>query len=153
MNYVNINKLIQAHKVKIVGWPLKDFINPALITNMADIRTLCDAWASGAARWVRLSASEVKKHLEEVEERRESGEVIGKKRKRRSDAGKPKGKRQALAAVESDGDDGQGNKEAGGTKKKIARPRKAANTARPKGSQLPPKSKEFINESDELSDG
>jgi hypothetical protein len=130
MNYVNYVKLTETHRVKIVGWPLKDFTNPASVTALADMRTLRDAWQSGAACWVRLSASDLKKFLTEVEEPRNSGEIIGKKRKWRSDAGKPKPK--CKAVVELDKDDGNmsgDDNEEGPTLTKKTRSRKLAQTS------------------------
>jgi len=94
MNYVNYEKAIMLlHGVKIVGWPLEAFISPSEITNIVDMRKLRDAWKSGACKWVRLTQAELDTYAVSLDERQKNGEVVGKPRKKRSDAGVLRGKR------------------------------------------------------------
>jgi hypothetical protein len=94
MNYVNYEKAIMLlHGVKIVGWPLEAFVSPSDITNIIDMRKLRDAWKSGACKWVRLTQAELDTHAASMDERQKNGEVVGKPRKKRSDAGVRRGKR------------------------------------------------------------
>ena len=87
MNYVNYdNNIVQCHKCKIINWTGK-FVNPSEIGSIEQLCTLRDAWASGSARWVRLSPAQVKAHVDEITEQHERGEIVVKTRKRRSDAG------------------------------------------------------------------
>jgi hypothetical protein len=126
MNYANFNsKIILPYRCTIVGWTGK-FVNPSEIGSIEELRTLYDAWASGAARWIRLTAAQVKKHKTDIEEQIERGEMVVKVRKRRSDAGQSRGgKRKA-------------------SEKENIWPRKAKQAQ----VQLPPKSKEFIEDED-----
>src|ERR1700676_4075534 len=88
MNYANYDKsIVEGHKCKIIGW-IGKFVNPSEIGSIEELRNLHDAWASGAAWWIRLSSAQLKEHTTEIDELRERGEVVGKIRKRRSDTGK-----------------------------------------------------------------
>ena len=86
MNYANYDDaIVQGRKVKIIGWPASvAFTSPSAIGNLKDMRTLHDGWMTGTTRWVRLVAEEVKEHAEDLERRRDEGEIVGKKCKRRS---------------------------------------------------------------------
>ena len=102
MNYVNFDaSIVQAYKCKITGWVGK-FVNPSEIGSIEQLRTLRDAWASGSARWIRLSPAQVKMHMAEVEEQIERGDVVVKVRKRRSDAGQSRGGKRKPSDKEND---------------------------------------------------
>jgi hypothetical protein len=75
MNYTNFDtSIVQVYKCKIIGWVGK-FANPSEIGSIEQLRTLCDAWASGSAQWIRLSLTQVKAHMAEVDEQIERGDV------------------------------------------------------------------------------
>jgi hypothetical protein len=129
MNYVNFDaSIVQIYKCKITGWVGK-FANPSEIGSIEQLRALRDAWASGSARWVRLSPAQVKVHMAEVEEQIERGDVTVKVRKRRSDAGQSHGGKRKSSDKEND-----------------QRPKKKAKRAR---AQLLPKSNAIIATDDE----
>ena len=80
MNYTNFDtSIVQAYRCKIIGWVGK-FVNPSEIGTIEQLRTLRDVWASGSARWVRLSPTQVKAHMAEVNEQIERGDVTIKVR-------------------------------------------------------------------------
>jgi hypothetical protein len=94
MNYINYETaIVQSHGVKLIGFPLVRFVNPSEVTNITDMRRLRNALRSGECKWVRLSQAELDAHAEALEVRRKDGEVVGKPRKKRSDAGVLRGKR------------------------------------------------------------
>jgi hypothetical protein len=137
MNYANYEKAIMLlHGVKIVGWPLEAFVSPSDITNIIDIRKLRDAWKSGACKWVRLTQAELDGHAASIEARQKSGEVVGKQRKKRSDAGVAHGKRK------------RGDKENAGPKSKRSKVTQYATKKALKGKSKQPSSTEFIDSSD-----
>lgn len=105
MNYANYDeKVVLLLEVKLVGWPLeRPLCSPSDIGNAPEMRQLRNALKSGACKWARLTAGEVKAHTDEIEMRRKKGEVVGKPRKRRSDAGAPRAKRQRAADKENQG--------------------------------------------------
>ena len=107
MNYVNYEKsVMQKFHVKLVGWPDDvKFINPASLTNVDDLRKLRHALRTQACHWVKLSDREVRQHTESIEQREISGVCVGRKRKQRSDKGKPR-KRVAREHRDNDADDG-----------------------------------------------
>jgi hypothetical protein len=131
MNYASYDtNIVQAHKCKIIGWVGK-FVNPSEIGTIEQLHMLRDVWASGTARWVKVSAAQVKAHMDDVDERISRGEVVVKVRKQRSDAGKSRGgKRKA-------------------SEKENARPTKKARRSR---TQLAPKSNAVIDSDSEDSD-
>lgn len=102
MNYENYEtSLVIGRKVMIVGWPASvPFASPSKIGNIGDMRTLHDAWLTGATRWQRMSKAAVKEHAADMEAREATGDFVQKKRKRRSDAGTKKPK--AAVIVDSD---------------------------------------------------
>jgi hypothetical protein len=89
MNYANYEtSIVQQYSVRLVGWPKTvKFVNPSQIGTVLEIRTLRDDLNSGACHWVKLSKSQLAAHIADIEARRDRGETIGKKRKKRSDAG------------------------------------------------------------------
>jgi hypothetical protein len=136
MNYVNYEAaVVERYKVKLVGWTFKQFVSPADINTLHDIRALRDALKNGGCHWVQLSTQEVREHVVSVDERREAGEVVGRKRKECSDKGVPRKKRRVV----NDENDPSGTTSQP-TKKK-------ANTQRLTKS-VPPKSKAFVDDED-----
>lgn len=92
MNYVNYEKvIIQKHHVKLAGWPKNvKFVTPANLSSVDDVRTLRHALKSNECHWVQLSEAEVKENMDSIAKREAAGEQVGRKRKLRSDKGKPK---------------------------------------------------------------
>jgi len=84
MNYANYeDAIVQGRKVRIIGWPTSvTFASPSTIGNLKDMCTLHDGLLTGSIRWVRMSSADVKAHAEDLQERQDEGEIIGKKRKR-----------------------------------------------------------------------
>jgi hypothetical protein len=145
MNYENFeDTIMQGRRCKIVGWPHKiPFASPSTIGNLKDMRILHDGWMTGSIRWVRMTTSEVKEHAEDLAKRREAGETVGKKRKRRSS----NKKRTAKSSKDSDkeaADDNESKPENDVQTKPKKAPKRARRTLT---SQMPPKSKEIISES------
>ncbi|KAF8798251.1 hypothetical protein BYT27DRAFT_7218520 [Phlegmacium glaucopus] len=92
MNYINYDiQVVQKHQCKLVGWTFNKFISPFDIHTIDDLRTLRDALHCGACHWVRMTKAEVSKHAADLVHREVTGEMIGKKRKERSDKGVKKG--------------------------------------------------------------
>ena len=101
MSYANFDtSIVQVYKCKIIGWRGK-FINPSEIGSIEELRTLRDAWACGTAHLVRLTAVQVKEHMEEHEEKLGHGEAVAKIRKQRSDAGTSRGGKHKASAKEN----------------------------------------------------
>ena len=141
MNYANYEKaIVLLHGVKVVGWPLKEFASPSDITNIVDMRTLRHAWQTGACKWVRLTQAELDLHAASVEAWQNNGEVVGKPRKKRSDAGVTRGKRK------------RNDKENAGRKSKRSMLTQHTAKKAPKGKSKQPSSAEFISSSDEDED-
>ncbi|KIL55366.1 hypothetical protein M378DRAFT_34696, partial [Amanita muscaria Koide BX008] len=95
MNYINYDKsIVLKPHVKLVSWPpnLK-FTNPASITNVEDLRVLRNALRARTCTWVTISDREARKAASSIEERETTGEVVGRKRKQRSDKGQPRKKK------------------------------------------------------------
>lgn len=90
MNYINYDvAIVQQRRVRLVGWPKSvAFVNPSLIGTVGDIRTLRDELKCGQCHWVKLTASQLKAHIKNLDDRREQGLSVGTKRKPRSDKGK-----------------------------------------------------------------
>jgi hypothetical protein len=142
MNYVNYEiAIVQGHGVKLIGFPLERFVNPSELTNITDMRRLRNALRSGECKWVRLSQAELDAHAEGLEVRRKDGEVVGKPRKKRSDAGVLRGKRKRA--------DRDADKENQGTVSKKKKTSQSLTQGKPKKTPVKlskqPKSREFIN--------
>jgi hypothetical protein len=119
MNYVNYDtQVVQKYQCKIVGWTFNKFVSPFDINTVDELRTLRDALRCGACFWVRMTRAEVGKHAAEMVLREKAGEVVGKKRKQRSDKGVKKGSKAKRGANEDSSDDSDNEKEAGPSKKK-----------------------------------
>jgi hypothetical protein len=83
MNYATYEKsIVERYRVKLVGWTYDKFVNPSHIGTMTDICKLRDALKCGECHWVRLSQRELQDHREET------GEIVAKQRRQRSDKGK-----------------------------------------------------------------
>lgn len=88
MNYVNYHTaIVEKHRAKLFGWPLDKFAPPSEINTVGELRKLRAALASGETYWRRLTPREVTAHMDKVQELQEGGQVIGRKRKTRSDKG------------------------------------------------------------------
>ena len=141
MNYANYEKaIVLLHGVKVVGWPFKEFVSPSDITNITDMRKLHDAWKTGACKWVWLTQAELDTHMASIEARQKSGKVVGKPRKKRSDAGITSGKCK------------RGDKENMGPKSKRSKVSQRTTKKALKGKSKQPSSAEFISLSDEDED-
>ena len=97
MNYPNYDmNVVQKYGVKLVGWTFTRFASPYDIHTVDDVRTLLTALRCGACHWMRLTKAEISKHAKEIEDREAAGETVGKKRKKRADAGIKKGLRKRV---------------------------------------------------------
>ncbi|KAI6006015.1 hypothetical protein EDD15DRAFT_2154572 [Pisolithus albus] len=99
MNYSNYNTaIVETYGVKLLGWPTGvPFVNPSSIGTVSEIRCrLRDSLKSGECRWKKLSKAERNAFSSELEARRASGEVVKKPRKKRSDAGVPRKRKNVL---------------------------------------------------------
>jgi hypothetical protein len=144
MNYTNYETaIVERLKVKLVGWTYHHLVSPSEIGTVDEIRTLRDALKTGACKWIRLSKRELAGHVEEMSKRRDGGEIIGKKRKVRSDKGKNR-KRKGDKHREDDenSDEGSGTRGessmAGPSKKKQKRAVPRLKPKQTHKSQLPP---------------
>jgi hypothetical protein len=53
MNYINYEEaVVERYKAKLVGWPLNNFVSPAEISTISEIRKLRDALRCGSCRWI-----------------------------------------------------------------------------------------------------
>jgi hypothetical protein len=95
MNYINYNmQIVQRRCVKLIGWPNDvKFIPPSNITSVDQVRTLLHVLRTKKCQWTQLSPDEATEHMEEIQQRKAAGEVVGRKRKERSDKGKCQKKR------------------------------------------------------------
>jgi hypothetical protein len=108
MNYVNYETtIVERHHIKLVGWTFSQIASPSEIGMVDDIRALRDALKMGTCRWVRLSKRELATHVEELGKHQSSGEIIGKKRKTRSDKGTQRRPNGAVKGIDlkPEGDD------------------------------------------------
>ena len=138
MNYANYEKAIMLlHGVKVIGWPLKEFVSPSDITNITEMRKLRDAWKMGACKWVRLTQADLDAHAASIEARQKNGEVVGKPRKKRSDAGVVHRKHK------------RGNKKNAGPKSERSNVSQHATKKALKGKSKQPSNAKFIDSSDE----
>jgi hypothetical protein len=169
MNYNNYDvNVVLKYKVRLAGWPLAKFVSPYNFNTIDELRDLRDALRCGSCFWMGLSPREVAQHVREMNERTAAGEVLGKKRKERSDKGSKKGPRNR--PVEEDDDEGvvaggsvdegpskqrkitsksaKGN-ENKATKSTKSKRRGAAQSAK---SQVPPTSRAMISDTDDSDD-
>jgi hypothetical protein len=154
MNYANYEvSIVQAYNVKLIGWPLDgDVVSPAQITNTTDMRKLRNALKSGECRWKQLTTAEVQAYADEIEARRAKGEVIGKPRKQRSDAGVKRKRVDDGGDKENEGTRSKKQKavqqKKGGSSKKASSKKASAKKVITKKPQAPT-SREYITDSDD----
>ena len=177
MNYINYKmSIVLKYHVQLVGWPSEiPFINPHQVTTIAIAKSLLDSLTVSTCKWVILLKQQQKDHTAILVASAEGGQVVGRKRKVRSDKGRRRGK---LADNDDDGngesdelnDDSDENeqptpakkqKSSASRKKHIASAKKSDATTtfsksakKSKGvaKNLPPaalKSKEFIDTEDD----
>ena len=93
-NYVNYDmKIIHKRHIRRIGWPTNiKFIPPSNLSCGDDVRFLLHALRTKKCRWVQLSADEVVDHMEDLQRRMDTGEVVGRKCKIRSDKDKKRQK-------------------------------------------------------------
>lgn len=112
MNYNNYDvNVVLKYKVRLTGWPLDKFVSPYNITTIDELRDLRNALRCGSCFWMGLLKRQVMQHVKEMEEQTAAGEVLGKKRKERSDKGSKKGPRNQPVGDEdvvAGGSDGAG---------------------------------------------
>lgn len=110
MNYVNYKtSIVQKYHVQLVGWPSDiPFANPHQLTTIATAKSLQSALAVSTCKWVVLSKRQQKEHADALEASAEGGQVVGRKRKIRSDKGKRRGK---LPDDEDENGNGESNDE------------------------------------------
>jgi hypothetical protein len=94
MSYVNYERdIVTKYKVKIIGWPSAvKFASPSEIGTVDDIRLLRQALKVGDCKWMVQTRRQQQAHIETLAARVAAGEVVGKKRKQRSDKGKTREK-------------------------------------------------------------
>ncbi|KAG6888716.1 hypothetical protein C0992_007675 [Termitomyces sp. T32_za158] len=97
MNYLNYDTaIIEKYHVNLAGWPSRiPFGSPSNISTVDDIRLLRSALRDGDCKWRFLTAEEQREHDRKLAEARGQGVTIGKKRKERSDKGKPRNQEKA----------------------------------------------------------
>ncbi|KAI5985268.1 hypothetical protein EDD15DRAFT_2130617, partial [Pisolithus albus] len=90
INFINFEVAIKArYGIDILGWPEGvPFQSPHAITNAEHLRILHDALKAGMCHWAYMSRQHLEQFQDQLKERRSAGELIGKPRKRRSDAGR-----------------------------------------------------------------
>ena len=108
MNYINYKtSIVQKYHVQLVGWPSDiPFANPHQLTTIAAAKSLQSALAVSTCKWVVLSKRQKKEHAEALAASAEGGQVVGRKRKVRSDKGRKRGKLSVLEDENDDGEDG-----------------------------------------------
>lgn len=106
MQYVNYEQdIVQRYRVVLEGWTYDKLVNPSeLSTAVEPLRHLLNAIKNGSCKFVKLSSEERKRRAAEYEAKLASGEVTGKQRKTRKDAG-VKRKRQVATDEEDDEED------------------------------------------------
>ncbi|KAI6023192.1 hypothetical protein BKA83DRAFT_4493325 [Pisolithus microcarpus] len=97
INFINFEVAIKArYGIDLLGWPEGvPFQSPRAITNAKHLRTLRDTLKAGTCRWAYMSRQQCVQYQDQLKERRSAGELVGKPRKKCSDAGR-KRRRTAL---------------------------------------------------------
>ena len=94
--------IVTKHKVELVGWPATiKFANPSDIGTVEDIRKLRQALKVGECKWIVQSRGQQAAYAEVLARKVAAGEQVAKKRKERSDKGKPRAKGGTKAAQAS----------------------------------------------------
>ncbi|GLB38701.1 hypothetical protein LshimejAT787_0505660 [Lyophyllum shimeji] len=84
--------VVERYGVLLRGWPEGlQFRSPAKITNFQDARMLREALLAGECMWIKLTRQEKDDRTKARQAKIASGAIQVKKRKKRSDAGKPRG--------------------------------------------------------------
>ncbi|KAJ7087533.1 hypothetical protein B0H15DRAFT_949910 [Mycena belliarum] len=94
--------------VVLIGWTAEKFCNPSeLSSSVAVLTTLRDAIKSGACKWVKLTATELKERKAQWKADVASGKVLARSRNPRSDLGvkRPRPRQRDAAAASDDNDD------------------------------------------------
>jgi hypothetical protein len=92
LNYANFNTSIKAKLgIDVKDWPEGvPFKSPYAIGNMEQISTLRDALKTRTCHFVKMPPREYRLFLDGLEARRSSGEAVTRPRKKRSDSGVPR---------------------------------------------------------------
>ena len=148
MNYSNYeDSIVQGRKIQIISWPAGvTFASPSTIGNLKDMRTLHDGWLAGSIRWIRMSPDQVKAHAADLQQHRDEGQVIGKKRKRQTTKAKKK-------TVQVTCDESSGGNAFRDTKNDLPSKSTTKRSKRTANSQMAPKSKEMITDLDSSDSG
>ncbi|KAG0694015.1 hypothetical protein DFH29DRAFT_815774 [Suillus ampliporus] len=136
MNYPNyIKSIVLSYSIVLNGWPATiPFTSPWNIHTVCEIRELHDALKAGTCAWKRLTETELEKYKEDLERHWAAGETVGKPRKKRSDLGTSR-KRKNMQREDTEGEH------------PVKKSRRSNKTG--KVSCLEPKSREIIESSDE----
>jgi hypothetical protein len=170
MCYVKYEQdIVTKHKVEIVGWPTSvKFANPSEIGTVEDIRKLRQALKVGECKWIVQSRGQQAAYAEMLMRKVAADEQVVKKRKERSDKGKPRvlkggkkaasgqsgkggrkhtGDKERQSDVSEDDGDNVDNEE---SRQPLKKKRKYATKTRVE-KKLPPalKSKKFITDTDD----
>ncbi|EGO30687.1 hypothetical protein SERLADRAFT_404750 [Serpula lacrymans var. lacrymans S7.9] len=70
------------------------FVNPSVIGTVLKICKLREARKTGSCHWVKLTQAQLQEHKAQLNEHGQAGEVLKKKRKKKSDAGVVRKRRQ-----------------------------------------------------------
>ena len=174
MNYVNYVRAIKKkHHVQLIGWPPSiKFQYPSKISSIETITHLRDSLVVSSCKWQLMSKKEQKELDLMLAEAEENGVMIGKKRKTRSDKrGTASNSDEEEAGNDESSDESQSSSKGNETSAAKSKSRKKKGDAKllrqdksvvkkGKGARkakqhtdmsrlLPPKSKVYIEESDE----
>ncbi|KAG6887201.1 hypothetical protein C0992_000146, partial [Termitomyces sp. T32_za158] len=152
------SEVVERYSVVLRGWPEGlQFRSPAKITTMEDARVLRDALVSGECVWVKLSRKEKEARAKTRQEKIASGEIPVKKRKKRSDAGKPRGPKKSKAGEkrhsrEDDENNGEDSEREEPPQKRARKSSGRKSNATAKKLPPMPKSNRSINNDDDTDD-
>lgn len=165
MNYVNYEtSIVEMYHVKLVGWPENiPFGNPSTIPDVGAVRRLRKALTEKTCHWIKMTERQQQEHDEMLQEKRSAGQVVGVKRKQRSDKGgihKKWGRHRRKGAVEDEPEsanqEGNQDEQDDAEEDVVRKPRRSTRSkAKSATSQVPPvfKSREFVGDDDESADG
>lgn len=155
MNYANYDAaIVQAYGVELINWPLEKFASPSTVTTVGEMRKLRDALKCGECKWKQLTSAELKAHADGIKKRQTEGQVVGKPRKKRSDAGVPRNKRQrddAGGDKENEGPQSKKRKTSASQGKKSTKVRKAP--AKKTNGKAPTSNEYVDSDTDDSEDG
>lgn len=138
MSYKNYEAdIVVKYGIELKGWTHPTWRCPAkLSTSLSPLRILLDALISGDCCFVRLSKTEHAARKAEYDRKVQAGEII--LRKKRSDAGKSRGKRKSKssskATTSSSSEDEENNSSDNDSDN--VRPHKRRRTAGPKSAEI-----------------